>query len=240
MIKKTYCLLMLFALICSMASCSKSNEPIIGPEIPNDALYDIVTLVATTANSSTFSVQKNENSAPATYFSSVSLLSNTDIKPGSRLLIAYKMQHDAPAYSTGAITLYGFSRLNNTEPDVLIGTSAAYNGWDTEPMKMLSMWLTGDYLNVHSQMFTTVTGRPTRYILVADQSTLDNPIIEVHLILKSNNSDGGNLSPIYASFDIYELLKITTCERIRVHYLDVSGFTYREFNNPGMSERPLD
>lgn len=75
---------------------------------------------------------------------------------------------------------------------------------------------------------------------MADESTLDKPVVETYLILKSNNSDGGNLARVYASFNIQDLFTITTCKTIRVNYKDISGYTYNDINNPTESERPID
>lgn len=239
MIKKFLCSMLAAVLMIGAASCSSDNGPDT-PSIPNDALYDIVTLTATSSNSSTFAAQKAENTPEVSYFSSVSFANNKNVKVGQRLLIAYKMQNGAAAYTTGPITLYGFSLLSNTEPAVITGTAAQYDGWNSETLKVTSLWLTGKFLNINAQMYTNTISRPTSYILVADETTLDKPVIEAHLILRSNTSDGGNLAPVYASFDIETLLNIKTCETLRVNYKDITGFSYQDFKNPNVTVRPID
>lgn len=240
MLKKIFSFALLAAVMFSAVSCSDDNNDPTGPVIPDDAIYDIVTLVSTNATTSTFAAQKSENSPEVQYVCGVSLINYKELKPGTRLLIAYKMQNGAAPYTPGAITLYGFSTMSNTEASVLTGTSEQYNGWDTEPLKMTSMWLTGIYLNIDAEMFASTSARPTSYILVADESTLDKPVVETHLILKSNNSDGGNLARLYASFNIQDLFAISTCKTIRVNYKDISGYTYKDINKPTETERPLD
>ncbi len=232
--------LMLVLVAMGPASCNSDKKSNITGGIPADALYDIVTLTATNENSTTFTVQKSENSSPVQYVTNVSLLDNKDFKPGSRMIIAYSMLNGAKPYTTAAITLYGYSRLSNTEPDVLIGTADSYGGWVTEPIRLSSMTLTGNYLNVYAQMFTNSYAQPSRYILVADETTLEKEVIETHLILKSNLPDGGNLANIYASFDMAELFKIETCRKVRVNYLDITGSGSKEFYAPKATIRPVE
>lgn len=234
-------LYLLFALLAAgLASCNSDNKNDITGGIPADALYDIVTLSATTENATTFTVQKDENSSPVQYICSVSLLGDKNFTVGTRMIIAYTMLNGAQPYTTGAITLYGYAHLSNTEPDVLVGSSEAYGGWATEPLKLNAMTLTGNYLNVYAQMFTNSYALPTRYILVADETTIDKPVVETYLILKSNLPDGSNLANIYASFNLSEIFEKETCRKVKVNYLSITGSGSKEFNAPQASIRPID
>ncbi len=236
-------ILNLAVLLLSLAvfsACSSDKDNPEYPQVPADAVYDIVTLTATTASSSTFTVQKDAGSAPTTYFSSVSFAENKTFPVGSRMLIIYKMLNGAKPYTSGSIELYGYAQLNNTEKSVLTGDAADYEQWISDPVKMVSMWRTGDYLNVHALMFATTVARPTGFILVADETTLGKPVIESYLIVKSNTTDGGNQSPVYGSFNIKTLLDIETCETVRVNYFDVSGFTHTDIATDHTTIRPVE
>jgi len=224
----------------AFSACSDDNDGPTGPQVPNDALYDIATLSATTANSSTFTVQKDVNSAPVSYFSSFSFADNKTFPVGGRMLIVYTMMNDAKPYTSGPIQLYGYAKLNNTEESVLTGTGSHYDQWNSDPVKLMSMWRTGDYLNVHALMYATTVARPTKFILVADETTLDKPVIETHLIVESNTTDGGNQSPIYGSFNIKTLLDIETCQTVRVNYYDISGFTHTDIATDHTVVHPID
>lgn len=102
------------------------------------------------------------------------------------------------------------------------------------------MWRTGNYLNVHALMYVTTVARPTQFVLVADESTLDDKVIETYLIVKSNTADGGNQSSIYGSYDIKTLLDKETCETVRVNYFDVSGYSHMDIPTDHTTIRPID
>ena len=191
------------------ASCSKDE-----PSVPNEFFMDIATFVSSTENGVVVTVQGEGDSQPAT-ISFPNQRITTDLKPGTRVLIAYRPNNGIP-YITDTGTLYGMWYVYNGK--ITFGTKESTGLWMTMPQNILSVWRTGKWLNFQAEC-TYVNDKPTAYELVVDETTLGNPYPQVHLIYTADKGPDAQTQEFYASFDISEVWDLDNVQGI-VLYVD--------------------
>ncbi len=213
-------------LLTLLVSCGDDSEV---SRIPPTAVYDIVTLESTGGKGTTFSMQLSGDSPVIKYLAPYDFSSSTQLKEGIRMTICYT-RGDAPVYTSGNISLYGYSLMSNTEQNALTGTSESYQGWKSQPLKIRAMWRTGMYINMQAELYTHRADKPKRFVMVADESTLSSPYPELHLIFdNADGNDGKNLQPVTASFDISAVWSVQTAKGVVVYYPTPAGESSQVF-----------
>lgn len=210
----------------ALAACSEDENV---SRIPPTAVYDIVTLESTGDKGTTFTMQVSGDSPEITYLAPYDFSNSTQLKEGMRITICYS-RGEEPVYTSGKIDLYGYSLMNNTEPASLTGTSAGYQGWKSQPMKIRAIWRTGKYINMQAELYTFRAVRPERFVIVADEATLSSPYPELHVIFDNEEgNDGENLQPVNASFDISSVWSASTAKGVVVFYTTPDGESSQVF-----------
>lgn len=214
-------ILMMALLTMTFTSCKDEDEP---GTIPSDAMLDMATFVSQDGNGSTFTLQKDGDSPVVTLTARQRL--DTDLFTiGNRLLIYY-VPESGVAYQSGPAVLYAARQVINGK--ALTGNSKDYPGWSTEATNLQSIWRTGKYLNIHSLAYYKVN--PKRFVLVADETTIDDEYPDLYLIFYSDDQVDGDLNTLYASFDISGVWDSDTCKGVRVHLANSSGENHFTFN----------
>ncbi len=230
-------LLLLPLLAVLMAACN--NDKPSGPTIPSDALWDIVTVDQLSSTTTSFTLRKDGDSPLVTLVASYAFDDKQGIKVGQRLMICYTNNGHSP-YTTGSITLYGYRLMEQTQPLLLEGTSAEYNNWSSDPLDMKQLWRTGQYINIQASAFCTTQSMPKRFILVADETTLDEETVKLHVIYTAANPGGENRQEVYASFDINSVWSKSTCKAVEVIYFTPSGTKTETFKKQTFTPTPID
>lgn len=231
-------LLWLPLLVILMTACSNDNKPS-GPTIPSNAVWDFVTVDQITSSTTSFTTRKDGDSPLVTLVARYVFDDKQGVKPGDRIMIMYTPDGH-PAYTTGAITLYGYRLLEQTQPSALEGTASEYESWQSDPLQMISLWRTGEYINIHASAFCTTQSRPKRFILVADESTLDQETVQLHVIYIQANAGGENRQDVYASFDIKAVWNLPSCKSVEVSYFSPSGIEKMTFEKQNFTPTPRD
>ncbi len=125
------------------------------------------------------------------------------------------------------ISTIGYSSIIN---DVLresnIGT---INMIEISPMKLNSIWRTGNYINLNCQLL--YTGVTRQFQLIMDNATTNSEIVELYLIDNIMNATTYYYRKAYASFNIEAIWERSSCKTVRVHIVEDSlGNTYYDFN----------
>lgn len=180
--------------IAALAGCSDEDptEEII--------LYDIVKLEQQTSDGSVFTLQKPLAQTTVTLTTSHPVIDTDIVAIGDRLLLAY-IPASSEAYTSSAITAKGYSKITNA-------TLAAENisdlkDFDTEPVYLLSVWRSGDYLNFHIRL--PYDTNPRVFSLVADTGSPDPSSPDLYLIHGREEITPTFDRAYYASFDISTL-----------------------------------
>lgn len=214
-----------FLLIQSMAiwasSCKGDDEP--SSAIPQEAVYDFVTLVESSADGSVFTMRRNGDSPLISYYSDADFSGIQSIKAGDRLILCYG-RIDGEVYTSGKINVYGYGQLSSTDQNLLSGNPSDYNGWKCPPMKVNSLWRTGHYINLDTRISLFQARRPETLVLVADEATCESEYPRLHIYYENaEDNDGENLYRVYASFDISEVWDKASCEGVTVSYPTADG-----------------
>lgn len=93
-------------------------------------------------------------------------------------------------------------------------------GWDADPVEMISMWRTGDWLNM--RMRVSWSADPRLFHLVVDESTLTSACPVMYLVHNLRGASPSYLTETYASWDISRVIDLSTCEAFQVRVNDLS------------------
>lgn len=214
------------AIVVAVSACSDDSEV---SRIPATAVYDIVTLESTGGKGTTFSMQVSGDSPVIKYLAPYDFSNSTQLKEGMRLTICYS-RGDDPVYTSGNISLYGYSLMSNTQQEILTGTSEEYQDWKSQPVKIRAMWRTGRYINMQAELYTMRTDKPKRFVMVSDEATLTSAYPELHVIFdNADGNDGLNLQPVTASFDISAVWTAPTAKGVVIYYPTPTGESSQVF-----------
>lgn len=205
-------LAIVFCLIFS--SCNNDNN---NPYIPGTACYDFVTFVETSETGSVFTFQKSNDSELIT-LTSAERLNPEKVKPGSRIIIQYIPSGGQDVYQSGPITLYGIAQITNGKTDPM--TMDEIRAWPSNRIKMHSISRSGNYIDVWLE--ANISNAPKRFVIVADQATVNDEYPQLYLIFESDNNV--NIPrQVYGSFDLNPVWELNSCKGVQVHYQDVTG-----------------
>lgn len=138
-------------------------------------------------------------------------------EPGSRVLLSYyTLPGDQTSPDGQRIAVAGFSKA--TTDTLRITNSARIDTLRREPIRLTSIWRTGNYINLHGEI--EYSGKPRFFYLVADRSTWDNDTIDCYLVNNSLNQQLYNWRRFYASFFVDAAINKNSCKVIRVFLND--------------------
>lgn len=135
--------------------------------------------------------------------------------PGRRVLLSYaptaKRQDASITISVNASTRIGNDSLRvNTNP---------LDTYRQHPIKLKSIWRTGEFINLHGQL--EQTKKEQALYLMADNSTLSNDTVHAYVVHDMlDNTELLYWRDFYSSVNIGALIKRNTCRTLRVHIND--------------------
>lgn len=174
--------------------CSDDNTPSYPEE---DTFFDIVTLTAANDEGFTVTTQKIDDSPIVTLTAANKKINLELVKVGERFLLNY-VSESGVQYKNGPITAIAYRPILNAK--IIEGTKADHDSWMTEGQNIVSMWRTGNFINVYA--LAPYSQKPTKYELVVDKETLDDEIPQAYLIFFSDNRYESSPQAHYATFDI--------------------------------------
>lgn len=210
-----------------VTACKDDVEP--ASNLPQSAVYDFVTLEESSADGSVFTMRKSGDSPLISYYSDMDFSRIQTIHDGDRLILCYD-RIDGEVYTSGAIDIYGYVQLSSTELKALYGTSADYDGWASPPMKVNSLWRSGCFINLDTEISVFHAIRPESMVIVADKSSLSGEYPVLYIVYENaENNDGDNPYRVYASFDISEIWDRPSCKGVTISYPTAYGFQSMTF-----------
>ena len=182
------------------------------PSYPIDeTMFDIVTLTNVNDKGFTVTTQKIDDSPLVTLNITNTKIDTTIIKVGKRFLLGY-IPESGTQYLSGPVTAVAYRPILNAK--LLEGTKDEYNSWATEAQDIVSMWRTGNFINVYA--LAPYSQAPAKYELVVDKETLESEVPQAYIIFKSDNVYESAPQEHYASFDISSLWQKATVRGLRI------------------------
>ncbi|MDE6416190.1 MAG: hypothetical protein K2K68_04090 [Duncaniella sp.] len=214
---------LLSLLVLASAAACHDNDP--GAPNELDAAWTLATFTGTIDGHATFEFRKDGDSPLITLTAQGEVQTNDNLRPQSRVYIAYVPQSGDP-YSSGPITLLTLSTI--TSSAVSVADAATLAGWDTTPVYLLTAWRSGEYINIYCRL--PYDKSPRRFALLADETTIDTPRPQLYLCHEMPREVNTFMRAYYASFDISSLLSRTDVEAVDVHInnsnLPVTVYTF--------------
>lgn len=187
-------LYIMILLMVGLASCDDEN--------PSDeaVLFDIVCLEKASNTGSIFSLAK-PGSDEEIMLTASQQLDSRYVKPGDRLLLKY-VPMSGIAYKSGAISIIGYGQIINGELDST--EESVPDGWNQDPVYLLSAWRAGRYLNLHIKL--PYDENPRDFRLVMPKEQVDTQYPDIYLV-HALEADVTTFSrAYYASFDVAMLI----------------------------------
>ncbi len=209
-------LLLLAAGASLLTGCGDSDGD--GPA--EQLLEQIVTFTGNEGTDAGFEYQAVDDS-PLIRLSVSGNLNEEEVKPGTRLLMRYRLPAGTPPDSDGKVSLIGLQRILTDTVAPLAGEPAQ------EPLYLLTIQRSGEYLNVQSQM---PTGRQRSLEVSASPLPGADGLTDLY-ISPRYGEDGadGYLTVTWASLWIGPVWRDNACSGVRVHVANSNNIYRTEF-----------
>ena len=147
-----------------------------------------------------------------------------DTKKNERIYMRYTVVK-SEGRDKQLIRIDGARRINN---DVLRKAEhEQYRELVSEPTRIVSLWRTGNYINLNS--WVPYSGQRFNLMLIVDEITSTHEIVEAKLVYDLMGSQGTFERKCYASFDITNLWKRENVKTFRIHVNDPKGKKIYDF-----------
>ena len=198
---------MLVPLCAMVVSCNDDSDT------PSEraTLYDVVEFTSQSASGTVFTLWRPDATETITLTTSTPVIDASNVAAGESVFLAYIPANGKPYTSgpVGAVT-YGF--VNNSV--VKKSTAEKLEGWDAEPIYLMSLWRAGGKICMRLRM--TYDTAPRLFALVVDESTTGDEYPTAYLYHR-RPSDVPNFSrQYYAAFDVTPLWATPGCKGLRV------------------------
>ena len=174
-------------------------------------LADIVTFGGYSSGCPVFTLRKNGDS-PLITLTGDAGRTLKDVEEGQRVLLRYLPQN-GEAYTSGNVSVRSVVRINY---DKL--RKGPLDGWDADPVYMLALWRTGEYLNLECRVEYADEAR--RFYLVIDEETASDPVPQLYLMHDMGDAPANFQRHIYASWDMSAIWNTEGCRGVTVHLRD--------------------
>ncbi len=198
-------LLVLLALV----SCSKQDD--IDPAY-TDYRYDIVTYLGQNDLGAVFDYLGRDDSTDVKLQSRVSV---SDVKAGQRVLLRYDFADQRTGATERDIMVYGCNAIVN---DSLRQSAVPRDSLPMHPVKLRSLWRTGEFINLHCQV--EYTGKSRTLMLIADEATLARDTVDCYLVHDLRGERETFWRDCYASFNVGALWKRPSFSCLRLNIVD--------------------
>ena len=204
---------MLVLLITAMISCDKENDI---DKAYTDYLYDFVTYLGKQADGTTTFELESRDNGPVTTLIAGDVDIPKGVDEGNRVLLRY-----APAGADNGNSRHIYAYAVNA----IISDSLRYTIKPLEtylqgnsPVKLRSLWRTGNYLNFHGQL--EYTGKSRHFYLLLDSTTAKRDTVECYMVHNVFGDTTYHWRECYASFYVGVMWKRPSCRVMRVHIGD--------------------
>ena len=204
-------------------SCQDDHD---GADVYTDFRYDLVTYTGQEAEGATFEYLGQNDSTVVTLHSNLD--KQDDLKVGRRLLLNYKvLERLSPSnwrvqvnnYSTGVAS---DSLRYNTHP---------LEDYAMHPIRLKSLWRTGNYINLRCEL--EYTGKARQLYLMIDKETHHADTVHCYLVHDLLGAPATYFwRSCYASFYVGQVWRLESCKTLRVHVNDETypDRTYYDFS----------
>lgn len=197
----------------TITSCDKEDDI---DKAYTDYLCDFVTYMGKQADGTTaFELESRDNESVTTLISGDVDIPN-GVSEGNRVLLRY-----APAGNSNGNSM----RINAYAVNAIISDSLRYTIkplehylQDNSPVKMRSLWRTGNYLNFHGQL--EYTGKSRHFYLLLDSTTAKRDTVDCYFVHNVFGDTTYHWRECYASIYVGVMWKRPTCRVMRVHIGD--------------------
>ncbi len=195
---------LLLPLLCA---CDDSDQDTHDPTV-----YNIVELEGRDQDGTTFRYYPAPGNTPVIL--QAKSQSATSLQPGDCLFMGYTVnatdnnrennpggQQD-PGEAPLSITVKSMAAVLNT--DVRVADPAEIQGWDAEPINLLSLWRAGEKIILRCLL--TADAEPRYFGLLVDSSTLSEPVPTAYVYHRRKNPIPNYSSQYYTAFSLTPLL----------------------------------
>lgn len=195
-------------------------------ETPSEVavVYDIVAFRGQEAGPSTFTVAKPGSGVVATYTAQHAVINTEYVEPGQRLMLAYTLPDGREPYTSGAVNVTGYSRINNAEMSE--GTHDKTVIENPEDVYLQSVWLSECYLNFNLMLPYDDNARLLDLML--DLDSADPACPDVYLLHRRIEQQPTFQRRYYISYDISALVDNLSISSFTLH-LDNSNLPDKTF-----------
>ena len=212
-----------------LAACDRSHDGTLD-EAFETQVVDIVTYTGLDDNNhATFRLDGRDDEPAVMLYSMVG--APDKVKENERLLLTYAIDHRANDNSYWNINAVGFSRIIN---DSLRVNANPLDTYQMRPIKLISAWRTGEFINLHGQAETT---NKNRYLyMMIDRDTKYNDTVQAYLVHDLLNTPSDSIfqwREFYMSINVTALKSPNApCHTLRLNLKDENNhkITYRDFH----------
>ena len=175
--------------------------------------YDIVTYMGSdAAGNARFELVGRDDSASVMLTARYTMAST--VQPWQRVLLRYDWADARNGGAERAVEVYGCTSILS---DSLRYTAQPLEHYlvDIEPLKMRSIWRTGEFINLHCQL--PYTGKSRHFYLLLDSTTWRNDTVHCHLVHRIYTDTTYHWRDAYASFNVGNIWKLPSCRTLRLH-----------------------
>lgn len=180
-----------------------------------DYRLDVVTYLAHDGGAR-FELLRRDDSTSLLLQSNVTL--GQSFKVGNRVLLRYDWADNATG-NIRRINAYGISAIVSDSLRYTVKPLSEYLS-QMEPVKLLSIWRTGDYLNLHCQ--AEYTGKARHFYLLLDSATARQDTVHCYLINNTHGDVTYHWREAYASFYVGSIWNRPSCRTMRIHINDAA------------------
>lgn len=193
-------IMLLAGIAVTVMACGDEGEP-----TADATVYDIVCLSEVNNGGSYYTLSKPESDRLITYYSN-ERIDTSRIRLRSRFMLAYRVPGGTP-YVSGRIKPIGISLITN---DTLRhGYIDKIEGWDRDPVYLLSSWMSQDYLNLRARL--PYDTEPRTLAVMVDSLTLGREYPDCYLVHRLKEPVNTFERAYYISIDMSSLRELDNC-----------------------------
>ncbi len=197
------------AVICAgLQSCSDEDETD-GIRLP--VLYDVVEFTSQSRTGTVFTLWRPDADEPVSLTTDSPVIDASAVEPGESVFLAYTPL-DGKAYTSGAVSVSNYGFVNNGV--LQKSDSGVPEGWDAEPVYLISLWRAGGKVCMRLRMTYDTT--PRLFALVVDESTAGDEYPTAYLYHRRPDNVPNFSRQYYAAFDVSALWATPGCKGLRV------------------------
>ncbi len=202
--------------IASLSSCNSSDAPSDGLNY----FVDIATLESTGDSGSVLTLRKMGDSPLVTLLTK-QRFDSKEFTVGKRIVMIYHPESNMQ-YESGNIVVSSAAETFGGGDAPKVSTSAEMDKWASDPIRDVSVWRTGEYLNFRFVADAFLTTNVEECQLYFDAATEGSENPHFHLIYDAGKGINPQQVEFYASFNIGEYWNASNVKSIQVYYPDTS------------------